>query len=74
MYLLFILIAFIFATIGSIDLIRYIDSKINTTGPKHKHKPIYYLLKSITLFICVGIVYLSIIKLNIHPSQTIKLR
>lgn len=74
MFVLLILMAFIFATLGSLDLIRYINPKINTSAPKSKHKPSYYLLKSIILFICVISIFLLIYKLNIHPHQTVKLR
>lgn len=74
MFILLILMAFIFATLGSLDLIRYINLKINTSAPTLEHKPIHYLLKSIVLFICIISIFLLIYKLNIHPHQTVKLR
>lgn len=74
MFVLLILMAFIFATLGSLDLIRYINLKINTTAPMLEHKPIHYLLRSIILFGCVIIIFFTILKLNIHPHQTVKLR
>lgn len=74
-----ITIIVLFASVGSLNIYHYFISLFNpylTHLMNLNHKPIYYLLKTVLLFVCSGIIFYLVIKFNIltrHPTKSTEL-